>query len=127
MRVTVTVILFAALGVVGACSSTTMDEGCYSDSDCAPGNLCDESGACYAPTDGGNDVCTEPADCPVSYTCGKEGRCSPGDCYFNGCVSGFECQSSTGIWQCLSGSAGTSGDSASAGAGGVADAAGESG
>lgn|GEM_PF-1314399 len=126
MRATVTVIFFAALGVVGACSSTTMDEGCYRDSDCAAGDLCDDSvGACYSPTDGGNDVCSAPEDCPSSYTCGKDGRCMPGDCYFNGCVTGFECQSSTGTWKCSSssgGAAGASGDLSDAGAAGVAGA-----
>jgi len=112
MRAAFTVIFLVALGAVGACSSSSMDDGCYTDGDCAPGYSCDDSsGVCRAPTDGGGDSCSAPADCPPSYTCGEDSRCRPGDCYFNGCVSGFECQSSTGTWECLpsSGAAGASG------------------
>lgn len=127
------VIFLVALAVVHGCSSNEMADGCYSDSDCGSGFLCDEpTGACYAPSDGGTDSCTAPSDCPASYTCGKDGRCSPGDCFFHGCVSGFECQSSTGTWQCLPGSAGAGGasgdeDDTQAGTGGVAGAAAERG
>lgn len=126
MRATVTVIFLALLGVVGACSTTTMDDGCYRDSDCGSGYLCDNSsGACYLATDGNDVTCSAPSDCRESYTCGKDGQCLPGDCYFNGCVSGFECQSSTGTWECLPSSGGAAGASADeqpteAGAGGAA-------
>ena len=119
MRAAVTVIFFIALGALGSCSSSA-DDGCYYDSDCGPGYLCDDSsGACRAPT-GGSESCTVPADCPASYTCGKERRCLPGDCYFHGCVTGFECQSSTGTWECLPsslGAAGAAGNEGSAQAG----------
>jgi hypothetical protein len=104
MRAAATVIFFVALGVLGSCSSND-DEGCYGDSDCAPGFVCDDSsGECRASSNGGNHPCTLPTDCAQSYACGEQGRCLPGDCYFNGCVSGFECQSSTGTWECLSSS-----------------------
>ncbi len=47
----------------------------------------------------------------------------PGDCYFNHCVTGFQCQSSTGTWECVptsAGAAGTGGneDASQAGASG---------
>lgn len=132
MRAAVTVIFFVALGVlVDACSSNSLDDGCYIDSDCSSGYLCDDStGACYAASggNGNSQVCSAPSDCPANYTCGKESRCLPGDCFFHGCVTGFECQSSTGVWQCAptsdGGSAGASGneDTSAAGAGGVAGA-----
>ncbi|HYQ01418.1 MAG TPA: hypothetical protein VER96_22250 [Polyangiaceae bacterium] len=110
------------MGLIDACTSNTMYDGCYHDSDCGSGYLCnDATGACYLPAnDRGGEACTAPGDCPASYTCGTEGRCLPGDCFFHGCVSGFECQSSTGAWECSPGSAGASGndDSSQAGAGG---------
>ena len=65
------------------------------------------------------------ADCPESFTCSKNARCLPGDCYFNDCVAGFRCESSTGSWQCLPGSAGAGGagenEMTQAGAGGGTD------
>src|ERR1041384_109349 len=134
MRAAVTVIFFVVLGVVvDACSSNAIDDGCYSDGDCGPGYRCDDStGACYASMGGGSETCSVPSDCPVSYTCGKEGRCLPGDCFFHGCVTGFECQSTTGVWRCeptSAGAAGASGnqDTSEAGTGGVVEAAGQSG
>jgi hypothetical protein len=120
MRAAVTVMFLVALGVLGSCTSSA-DDGCYSDGDCAAGYVCDDfSGACRASIGGGNDFCSLPSDCPQSYTCGQERRCLPGDCYFNGCVTGFECQSSTGTWECLPGAAGAPGndDSFHAGSGG---------
>src|SRR6478609_8753624 len=101
MRLPVTAIFLVALGVFGGCQSSTMDEGCFNDSDCAPGLLCDySSGECRAAPEG-SDSCAAPTDCAASYTCSEKGRCMPGDCYFNGCVTGFECPSSTGTWECL--------------------------
>lgn len=133
MRARPTVIFFAALAVVGACSTTTMEGGCYSDNDCETGYLCDDSsGACYLGTDGNDVTCSKPSDCLASYTCGQDGHCAPGDCYFNGCVTGFDCQSSTGTWQCLPNSAGAGGASGDSemtlgGSGGIAEAAGQRG
>jgi hypothetical protein len=133
MRVAATVIILFALGAFGGCQSSSMDDGCYSDNDCASGDICDDaSGTCRTPVDGGSDSCSAPSDCAASYTCGDKGLCLPGDCYFNGCVTGFECQSSTGTWQCLpssAGAAGTSGndDTTPAGAGGALEAAGQNG
>ena len=100
MRAAGTVIFLVALGTFSGCQSTTND-GCYYDSDCGSGYVCEpSSGACLSPSDGGNESCRVPADCQPSYTCSTNARCLPGDCYFNGCVTGFECQSSTGTWQC---------------------------
>ena len=109
MRAAVTVMFLVALGTLGSCSSSA-DGGCYYDTDCAPGYLCDDSsGECRQPSNGGDVSCSRPTDCPQNYTCGEENRCLPGDCYFNGCVAGFECQSSTGTWECLPASAGAAG------------------
>jgi hypothetical protein len=117
-RATVTVTFFGALVALGGCpSTTTSDNGCYRNSDCAQGLLCDHSsGECFAPSDAGYESCRAPTDCAASFTCGKNGRCMPGDCYFNDCVTGFQCGSSTGTWECLPSSAGA------AGAGGDQDA-----
>jgi hypothetical protein len=133
MRLAVTAIFLVALGAFGGCQSSTMDEGCYADSDCASGTVCDStSGECRAAPDGGSDSCHAPSDCAPSYTCGMKGYCMPGDCYFNGCVSGFECQSSTGTWECApssgAGAAGASNEGESqAGSGGILEAAGQAG
>ncbi|HET7542776.1 MAG TPA: hypothetical protein VFK05_23050 [Polyangiaceae bacterium] len=130
MRLAVTAVFLVALGAFGGCQSSSMDEGCIDDSDCAPGSQCDySSGECRTPPDGGNDSCRAPSDCAPSYTCGEKGTCMPGDCYFNGCVTGFDCQSSTGTWECLPSSGGAAGASnedgdSQAGSGGVAGAAG---
>lgn len=129
MRAAATVIFFAALGVLGGCPSTNADDGCYLDRDCASGYVCDaSSGACVVAPDGAADACQAPSDCGASYTCSDHGRCLPGDCYFNGCVTGFECQSSTGTWECLPSSTGAAGaagneDTAEAGTAGVRSAA----
>jgi hypothetical protein len=127
MRAAAAVIFFVALAVVDGCSSNAMDEGCYSDGDCGTGYLCDDStGACYPSTDNTDVSCTKPSDCVAGYTCGKEAQCAAGDCYFNGCVTGFECESSTGRWECLPASAGAAGasgneDTSRAGAAGQGD------
>ncbi len=133
-RAAVTVILFGALAALGGCPIYSHeDDGCYRNSDCAPGYRCDDyTGACLASSDPGANFCRAPSDCDQSYTCGKSGRCQPGDCYFNGCVTGFQCQSSTGTWECApnsSGAAGSSGtdNATQAGTAGVADPAGQGG
>src|SRR4051812_4596225 len=109
MRAGVAAIFLTALAVFGGCTSTgDYEDGCYDDSDCASGYVCDASiGICAAPVDGsggGGDACRAPTDCSASYTCSPQGRCQPGDCYFHGCVTGFECRSSTGTWECLASS-----------------------
>jgi len=113
-RAVITVIFCSVLAAFGGCSSGTMGYRCYDEHD----------GECFGPPDHANDPCSKPSDCPASYTCSKAGRCLPGDCFFNECVTGFECQSSTGTWECLpssGGAAGASGDdeTSEAGAGGA--------
>ncbi|HEY0469663.1 MAG TPA: hypothetical protein VGC79_35980 [Polyangiaceae bacterium] len=112
VRAAVTAMFFVALGALAGpgCTSTSSHDGCYSDNECAVGERCDEYyGTCVVPTDGGGDACSAPTDCPASYTCGEKGRCSPGDCYFSGCITGYECKSSTGRWECLASSGDTAG------------------
>jgi len=131
MRAAATVIFFAVLGVLGACAETNADDGCYLDSECASGAVCDvASGVCVGPSEGSRDTCRAPTDCASNYTCGDQGRCLPGDCYFQGCVTGFECESSTGTWECLPSSSGTAGasgndDTTQAGTAGVLESAGQ--
>jgi len=133
MRGAAAVTLLVALGMIDGCSSNAMDGGCYSDGDCGPGYRCDDSiGACYAWTDPVDVSGNKPIDCIAGYTCGEDGRCAPGDCSFHGCVTGFECESSTGRWECLPASAGAAGasgneDTSQAGAAGAAEAAGQGG
>ena len=109
------------------------DGGCYADVDCGQGYQCDgNSGACVAPSDAGDGSCRAPTDCDAGYTCGKNGACLPGDCSFNGCVTGFQCESSTGRWECAPGSDGgaagaSNEDTAQAGTSGSFDAAGQGG
>jgi len=133
MRAGAIVIFFVALGLIDGCSSNDMDAGCYSDGDCGAGYRCDDSsGACYASTDPVDVSCKKPSDCIVGYTCGDNSRCAPGDCSFHGCVTGFDCESSTGRWECLpisAGAAGASGneDTSQAGTAGAVEAAGQRG
>ena len=130
MRAAVTVIFFGALVALGGCPSNTGDTGCYLDRDCGDGYLCEQStGICrVAPA---SVSCNEPNDCAPTYTCGKEGRCLPGDCYFHECVAGYQCQSSTGQWLCLPVSGGAAGaggeEGGQAGAAGALEAAGQGG
>lgn len=133
MRAGATVIFFVALGMVDGCSSNDIDYGCYSDGDCGEGYRCEDStGACYAWTDTVDIFCKKPTDCITGYTCGEDRRCASGDCSFHGCVTGFECESSTGRWECLPtsvGAAGASGneDNSQAGTSGALEAAGQRG
>jgi hypothetical protein len=122
-----TVIFLGALAALGGCPSTLQEGACYRDGDCDHGYQCDDSGACVALP----NACHAPSDCSPGYTCGDNGQCLPGDCYFNGCVAGFQCESATGRWQCAQSSSGAAGssneDTTQAGAGGAFDAAGQRG
>jgi len=122
-RVGATVLFLGALAGLGGCPIYSHeDDGCYRDSDCAPGYLCDDnSGECLAPSNQNGGSCRAPRDCSPSYTCSENGLCVAGDCYFSGCVSGFQCQSSTGTWECMPTSMGAAGAGGSeAGNGGAA-------
>src|SRR4051794_25732931 len=97
--------LCAAAALPGCPIYDHEDAGCYRNSDCASGYVCDDnSGECYQPVtpSNGDNSCTKPGDCAANATCNKVGQCVYGDCTFNGCVSGYECDSSSGTWQCVS-------------------------
>lgn len=73
--------------------------GCGSDQDCASGDACDvASGVCYRV----RKPCAAPDDCDGNETCSRAGICRAGDCHFEsvGCVDGYECSSSSGVWHC---------------------------
>lgn len=97
--------LLATLALAGCPIYPDDGSGCYSDSDCGHGYVCDyPSGMCMR-TDHGRE-CTSPSECAFGYTCGSDYRCHSGSCYQrNGdCVAGYSCQSSyNGVWQCLAG------------------------
>ena len=120
-RVAVTVFFLSAVATLGGCPIYSHDDqGCFRDSDCASGYACDElSGACYLPDE--SHSCRGPADCGTSKTCGRAGVCVVGDCSFNGCVAGFECDSSSGLWECVAQTAGAAGSSSAGGSGGAED------
>ena len=110
-RPVVTALFLCAVATLSGCPIYDhADAGCYNDSDCAVGYLCDDrSGDCYQPSSS-NNGCNRPQDCGVNETCSKAGACVVGDCTFSGCVSGYECDSSSGIWACvLNGSVGAAG------------------
>jgi hypothetical protein len=115
------VILFAVAGLAGCPIYDHENDGCYRDSDCAQNYFCDKTtGDCRSAS---AYSCTKPSDCDRTSTCTPSGQCMSGDCYFNGCVAGFFCDSSTGIWQCIAngtGEAGAAGASDAAGQGGAA-------
>jgi hypothetical protein len=116
-------LLLVATGLAGCPVYDHEDDGCYTDSECAAGYLCDaRQGLCYAPDSGS---CTKPADCGPNETCGRLGICSPGNCRFDsvGCVEGYTCSVLDDRWQCIRGY-----DDGAGGAGGASGgAAGEAG
>ncbi|HEY6080804.1 MAG TPA: hypothetical protein VIW29_18445 [Polyangiaceae bacterium] len=94
------------------------ESGCQDDSDCFSGETCDsQAGLCRL----AEARCDEPSDCGTNETCGRSGICLPGDCSFErvGCVEGYECSSSSGIWHCQDGGAGQAGADGGAGRGGA--------
>ncbi|MEP7049280.1 MAG: hypothetical protein ABJB12_02960 [Pseudomonadota bacterium] len=114
--------LCAAAALPGCPIYDHEDAGCYRDGDCASNFVCDvDTGECYQPTapPPADSSCNRPSDCAANETCNKAGQCVSGDCTFSGCVSGYECDSSSGVWLCLAaadGAAGAGGMSGAAGA-----------
>jgi len=127
------VLLFAITGLAGCPIYDHEDDGCYRDSDCARDYVCDyDSGYCVLP----NKTCSRPSDCDSTSTCTPAGVCQPGDCTFShGCVSGYFCDSSSGVWQCVpngsvttsAGAAGEGGQSTGGAAGQISAVAGAAG
>ncbi len=120
-------VFLASVSMLGGCPIYNHDEdGCYRDSDCGIDYSCNrQTGDCYLP--GGGDSCRRPSDCGVNQTCNVDGRCVSGDCSFDGCVSGYRCDSSSGIWECVSTASGGSGGASSTGGGAGTDAGGVAG
>ena len=121
-RPVVTALFLCAAAALSGCPIYDHeDAGCYRNSDCATGYVCDDgTGECYqpsSPTDGSG--CSKPSDCDVNETCSKAGECVSGDCTFSGCVSGYVCDSSSGRWACTSGASGSAGASGDGGAAGA--------
>lgn len=82
-------------------SSSSGYRYCSSDKDCPTGYACDTRNAvCVAD---GTTTCTSPSGCPAGETCASDGRCRPGDCSTNGCVSGYQCKLSNGVATCVTG------------------------
>ena|SRR5882724_6989165 len=127
-RPVVTALVLCAVATLAGCPIYDhQDAGCYRTSDCAPGYVCDDrSGDCFLP--GPVNGCARPEDCGVNQTCSKNAECVAGDCTFAGCVSGYECDSSSGIWSCvLNGSAGAGNAGAAGTALGASGAGGQAG
>jgi hypothetical protein len=135
-RPVLTALFLCAVAVLPGCPIYDHgDNGCYRSSDCDTGYACDtNSGECYLPSNGNSvgSSCHEPSDCVTNTTCSRAGECVAGDCYFSGCVSGYTCSSSSGLWACVSNAdlggagaagfaaAGAAGSETSAGSGGAA-------
>ncbi len=119
------VILFAIAGLAGCPIYSHDDEGCYQDSDCAQGYVCNDynGGDCVAAVT--MKSCTKPSDCDSTYTCTPAGVCQTGDCTFSGCIAGYTCDASSGTWGCVPNGSGAAGSSGQAGAGDTAGAAGQ--
>jgi hypothetical protein len=109
-----TLLLSAALFVPGC--PIYDDEGCQTDSQCAPGYVCQlTTGECVAPYDP-TPECDDPSDCRSGQTCDRYGECRSADCSWAdvGCVAGYVCTRDQGVWRCLpdgatGGSGGTGG------------------
>lgn len=110
-RAVLTAVLFCSAAALSGCPIYNHDdEGCFRDKDCAPGYACDDnSGACYVPGTGSGHSCSRPDDCSQGETCASSGQCAAGDCSFNGCVRGYLCDSSSGIWTCVTPETGAGG------------------
>jgi len=119
--------LSAAFAVTGCPVFPDHNNACMSSSDCAPGYACDlESGFCHLSPSGGNGTCSQPTDCGINETCGRDSQCHIGSCRIEttGCVDGYSCQIADGTWTCVAdgGSVGTGGSVGAAGAPGAAGA-----
>jgi hypothetical protein len=123
-RPVVTAVFLCALaGLAGCPIYDHENDGCETDSDCAQAYACNlQTGDCYMPS---SFTCSKPSDCDATSTCTPNNQCMPGDCsFYNVCVAGYRCDSSTGIWECVandSGAAGEAGATAT-GAGGASGA-----
>lgn len=104
------------------------DDGCHTDSQCAPGYRCQlATGDCVS--ENPTPECDEPSDCRAGQTCDRYGQCRSVDCSWSdvGCVDGYVCARDDGVWRCVpegesgGGSAGAASDS-NGGAGGVSSA-----
>ena len=123
-------LLFIAAGLSGCPIYDDDDAGCYTDSDCASGFVCDDRDQlCYEEEESG--ACRRPSDCGTNETCSRSGTCMTGDCHFAsvGCVRGYECSAESGRWQCVSDSAapsagGAGGDTSATPGGGEPNASG---
>jgi hypothetical protein len=120
--------LSAAFAVTGCPVFPDHNNACMSSSDCAPGYSCDlESGFCQLSPTGGNGTCSAPTDCGINETCGRDSQCHIGSCRIEttGCVDGYSCQISGGVWTCIAdggSSVGSGGTVGAAGAPGTAGA-----
>jgi hypothetical protein len=119
-RAVFSAVCFAAIAALGGCPIYSHDDdGCWRDRDCESGYLCDDSsGVCYLPSSI-SGRCVRPSDCDVNQTCNSASRCVSGDCSFSGCVSGYHCDGSTRIWQCISDGTPNGGAGGSSSAGGA--------
>jgi len=80
------------------------DVECFNDLDCAYGSVCDgHTNSCVSLTTSSEQACQQPSDCRNNETCSRSGSCVAGDCHFAsvGCVSGYECSSASGRWECV--------------------------
>ncbi|HWZ91191.1 MAG TPA: hypothetical protein VNW92_20160 [Polyangiaceae bacterium] len=125
------VLLCAVVGLAGCPIYDHESAGCYQDSDCALNYVCNQHNGDCVPVS--NVYCTQPSDCDTTATCTPAGQCMPGDCsFYHGCVAGYRCDSSSGIWGCVpnasgaAGAGGASSDGALAGQGGMAGQGGQS-
>lgn len=125
---------------------------CFDDSDCDSGYYCDNSGWCERDTcspdrpgcswdntgaysgeggysgggysGGSNGWCRSPADCAPNETCGEDGYCHPGDCFFWGCIDGYSCQLGSYGYECVADHSGSGGYSGGGSGGYAGDAGG---
>ncbi|HEY4104409.1 MAG TPA: hypothetical protein VGM44_10980 [Polyangiaceae bacterium] len=121
--------LFGVAGLAGCPIYDHSNAGCYVDSDCARNYVCDtHTGDCVFPN---NYSCAAPGDCDSTSTCTPAGTCEPGDCsFYDGCVNGYHCDSSSGVWACVAnngGNAGAAGGSGTSGTAGASDQGGQGG
>jgi hypothetical protein len=121
-KATLSLLILPALIAAGC---PVYDDGCYSDSDCGPGYLCEiPSGLCVREKPEGPARCDEPRDCPLlAPTCDRFGRCTELGCAQAGCVDGYECVESGGGERCRPETPGSAGAEAggATGEGGATD------
>jgi hypothetical protein len=140
MKRTLGLAMVALTGALASgCPVFPHERTCYDQYDCPADYYCAyPDNVCMPRTGGGGGTagqagqsastpCSSPSQCDFNSVCGKDGFCHTGDCFFSGCVQGYQCVKDSSYYVCKpatpDGGAGKAGDG-SAGDGAAGEASG---